>query len=154
MKGEAVPIKGLNDILTGQLTAISQYFLHAKMLKDWGYEKLGSAVYKESIRQMKAAEKVTDRILLLDGLPNYQKLLNLKIGENTAEALNFDQSLCEYLSNTQRSVVKQCLDHQDHGSRELIEHLLKSEEGYLDWMESQQSIIKDIGLDNYLAEQI
>jgi bacterioferritin len=154
MKGDATAVKALNEVLTGHLTAINQYFLHAKMLSDWGYEKIASVVYKESIRQMKAAEKVTDRILLLEGLPNYQKLLNLKIGENASETLQFDKALCEYQRQTEVSTVKRCLDCQDHGSRELVERLVESEESHLNWLEAQHSIINEIGIENYLAEQI
>lgn len=154
MKGDANIIKGLNEILTRQLSAINQYFLHARMLKDWGYERVAGKVYKASIHQMKEAQKVTDRILLLEGLPNYQKLLKLEIGEDTLEILNNDKKSCESACDDLRRVCQMSLDAKDHVSRELIEHLLEEEEEYLDWLETQLSAIKDVGIENYLAEQL
>ena len=154
MKGDQNVIKGLNEILTGQLSAINQYFLHARMLSDWGYEKVAKKVYKASIHQMKEAQKVTDRILFLEGLPNYQKLLKLEIGEQTHEVLKNDKSCCEKACGELRRVTQLCLDAKDHASRELVEHILEEEEEYLDWLEIQLSAIKEVGLENYLAEKL
>tara|TARA_B100001094_G_C17998379_1_gene703849 strand:+ start:507 stop:971 length:465 start_codon:yes stop_codon:yes gene_type:complete len=154
MQGNVDVIKGLNELLTGQLSAINQYFLHARMLSDWGYEKVAKKVYKASIHQMKEAQKVTDRILFLEGLPNYQKLLKLEIGENTLEALENDKNCSNKACLDLRRVTQLCLDAKDHASRELVEHILEEEEEYLDWIETQLSAIGDIGIENYLAEQI
>ena len=154
MKGNKEVIVGLNEILTGQLSAINQYFLHARMLSDWGYEKVAKKVYKASIHQMKEAQKVTDRILFLEGLPNYQKLLKLEIGENTKEVLDNDKKRCEVACSEMRRITEVCFDHKDHASRELVEHMLEEEEGYLDWLETQLSAIGEIGMENYLAEQL
>ena len=154
MKGDANVVKGLNEILTIQLSAINQYFLHARMLSDWGYEKVAKKVYKASIHQMKEAQKVTDRILFLEGLPNYQKVLKLEIGEETHEVLKNDKVCCHNACDELKRVTQICLDAKDHGSRELVEHILEDEEQYLDWLETQLSAIGDIGIENYLAEQI
>ena len=154
MKGDDQVVKQLNKVLTQQLTAINQYFLHARMLKDWGYEGVAEKVYKESIRQMKAAQKVTDRILFLEGLPNYQKLLKLMIGENARECLQNDLQFASQGRNEYVSTVSVCLDKKDHASRELVEHLLSDEEEYIDWLETQNSLIHSLGVENYLAEHI
>ena len=154
MKGDASIIKGLNEILTGQLTAINQYFLHARMLSNWGYGKIAEKTYKESIRQMKMAQKITDRILFLEGLPNYQKLLRLSIGEKAHETLTCDLSYCQKSCEELRRVTQECLDRSDHVSRELLEDILEDEESHLDWLETQLSTIDEIGLENYLAEKL
>ncbi|SME98003.1 bacterioferritin [Pseudobacteriovorax antillogorgiicola] len=154
MKGEQDVIKGLNEVLTGQLTAINQYFLHARMLKDWGYEKIAKPVYKESIRQMKVAEKVTDRILLLEGLPNYQKLLKLSIGESAIECLGNDLKFCSGACQKLAVNTKLCLDKLDHVSRELLEDIEVGEQKFLLWLETQQYNIKELGPEKYLAEQL
>ena len=112
MKGDTQVLKGLNEILTGQLTAINQYFLHARMLTDWGYEKVAEKVYKESISQMKLAKKVTDRILFLEGLPNYQKLLKLEIGEDPKECLQNDLAYCENACKEMKRVTDLCLNRK------------------------------------------
>ena len=125
MKVDNDVVKALNEVLTGQLSAINQYFLHARMLSDWGYEKIAKVVYKESIHQMKVAEKTTDRILLVEGLPNYQKLLKLQIGEEVEEVLTNDKNYCVTAIERMRDVAKLCLDKKDHVSRELIEDMLK-----------------------------
>ncbi|MBQ47399.1 MAG: bacterioferritin [Zetaproteobacteria bacterium] len=154
MQGHADVIKGLNEVLTKQLTAINQYFLHARMLKNWGYNQIAEKVWKESIHQMKEAQKVSDRILFLDGLPNFQKLFKLEIGEHTHESLQNDRKYCEGACDNLRRVTQVCLDSKDHVSRELVEDLLVKEEEYLDWIETQLSTIDEIGLQKYLAEKI
>ena len=154
MKGDNEVIKGLNEVLTGQLTAINQYFLHSRMLSDWGYEKLAGKVYKESIHQMKAAKDITDRILLLEGLPNYQKLLKLDIGENAMETLSNDKGFCETSCETLRRVTQLCLDKKDHVSREMMEDFLEKEESHLDWLEIQMKASAEVGKENYLAEKL
>lgn len=154
MKGDAKVIAALNEILTGELTAINQYFLHAKMCKNWGYKKLGHKIYKESIDEMKHADVLTERILFLEGLPNLQKLDKLNIGENVKEQLESDLAL-EYRAIPRlKKAIELCWDASDHGTRDLLEKILVSEEEHTDWLETQLSAIKDIGLQNYLAQQL
>lgn len=154
MKGDPKVITCLNDILTGELTAINQYFLHAKMCKNWGFHKIASKVYKESIDEMKHAEYLTDRILFLEGLPNLQKLGKLRIGENVKEQLESDLALEMEAIPRLRKAIELCWEASDHGTRELLEKILVSEEEHTDWLETQLSVIKDIGLQNYLTQQI
>lgn len=154
MQGDPKVVQHLNEILTGELTAINQYFLHARMLKNWGYERLAAKVYHESIDEMKHASDLTDRILFLDGLPNYQKLLKLKIGENVEEILKNDLQLEMEAMTRLKEALKTCFDCVDHGSRELLEHILVDEESHIDWLEEQLSLIKDLGIQHYLAQQI
>lgn len=154
MQGDPKVIQHLNDVLTGELTAINQYFLHARMLKNWGYERIASKVYHESIDEMKHASDLTDRILFLEGLPNYQKLLKLRIGENVEEIFKNDLQLEIEAMARLKEAIKTCFDVEDHGSRDLFEKILVDEEQHIDWLEEQLSLIKDLGLQNYLAEQI
>jgi bacterioferritin len=154
MKGDAKVISALNDILTGELTAINQYFLHAKMCKNWGFIKIGQKIYKESIDEMKHADVLVDRILFLEGIPNLQKLDKLNIGEDVKEQLESDLGL-EYRAIPRlRKAIELCYDLSDHGTRDLLEKILVSEEEHADWLETQLSVIKDIGLQNYLAQQL
>ncbi|MFW7379059.1 MAG: bacterioferritin [Oligoflexus sp.] len=154
MKGDAKVIQYLNEILTGELSAINQYFLHARMLKNWGYERLAAKVYHESIDEMKHASDLTDRILFLEGLPNYQKLFKLHIGETVEEIFKNDLQLELEAMTRLKEAIKSCFTAEDHGSRELFEHILVDEEKHIDWLEEQLSLIKDLGLQNYLAQQI
>lgn len=154
MKGDAKVIAALNEILTGELTAINQYFLHAKMCKNWGFKKIGHKIYKESIDEMKHADVLTERILFLEGLPNLQKLDKLNIGENVKEQLESDLAL-EYRAIPRlRKAIELCWDAGDHGTRDLLEKILVSEEEHADWLETQLGVIKDIGLQNYLSQQL
>lgn len=154
MKGDPKIIESLNDILTGELTAINQYFLHAKMCKNWGFLKIGEKVYKESIDEMKHASMLTDRILFLEGLPNLQKLGKLRIGENVKEQLESDLALEMEAIPRLRKAIELCWAASDHGTRDMLEKILVSEEEHTDWLETQLSVIKDIGVQNYLAQQI
>jgi bacterioferritin len=154
MKGHKQVIDGLNEVLTGELTAINQYFLHARMVKNWGYTKLADKIWHESIDEMKHAQTITDRILFLEGLPNLQRLGKLKIGENTEEIMAADLELEHINIPKVRAAIEQCIAHHDHVTRELLEHILEDEEEHVDWIEAQQQIIKDIGIANYLAQQI
>lgn len=154
MKGHKDAIKSLNEVLTGYLTGINQYFLHARMHEDWGYSKVGSKVYKESIRHMKVAQKITDRILLLEGLPNYQKLLSLSIGEGPIECLENDYKFCQESCERLNAATKLCLDLSDHVSRELLEDCEAAEQKHLLWLEKQLFNVKDLGKERYLAEQL
>ncbi len=154
MQGEREVLKSLNTILTCQLSAINQYFLHARILKDWGYDVAAKTIYKESITQMKLAEKTTDRLLLLEGLPNYQKYLKLNIGEDVEEIFRYDNEYCVSGIDTLREMTKVCLEHKDHVSRDLLESFLVSEENHLDSIEIQRKILGESVIKNYLAEQL
>lgn len=154
MKGDPKVIAVLNEILTGELTAINQYFLHAKMCKNWGFQKIGDKVYKESIDEMKHAALLTDRILFLEGLPNLQKLGKLRIGENVKEQLESDLALELEAIPRLRQAIELCYTANDHGTRDMLEKILVSEEEHTDWLETQLSVINDIGLQNYLTQQI
>lgn len=154
LKGHDEIIALLNDVLVGELTAINQYFLHARMCKDWGYEKIAAKIHAESIDEMKHASDLTDRILLLKGVPNFQKLDKLRIGENVKEQLESDKALEEIAIARLKPGIELCYKHHDHTSRELLERILKDEENHLDWIESQLGIIAEIGFENYLAQQI
>ena len=154
MKGDVKIIAALNDILTTELTAINQYFLHAKMCKNWGFHKIGDKIYAESIDEMKHASVLTDRILFLEGLPNLQKLGKLRIGENVQEQLESDLALELEAIPRLRLAIELAYDLSDHGTRDLLEKILVSEEEHADWLETQLSVIKDIGLPNFLAQQI
>lgn len=154
MKGDPKVIDMLNEVLTGELTAINQYFLHARMCKAWGYKRIAGTVMKESIEEMKHAQDLTDRILFLEGVPNVQKLMKINVGETVPEQLNSDLGLELSAIKLLRQAVKIANDASDYTSRELFEHILEDEEEHVDWIESQLQIIKDVGVQNYLAEQI
>lgn len=150
MKGNAAIIGHLNKVLKNELTAINQYFLHARMYKNWGLKSLGDHEYEESIDEMKHADKLIDRILFLDGLPNLQDLGKLHIGENPQEVLECDLRL-ELLAHPDLiAAVKTCEDAGDYDSRELFEEILASEEEHIDWLETQLGLIEKVGLENYL----
>jgi bacterioferritin len=154
MKGNPKVIELLNEVLTGELTAINQYFLHARMCKNWGFERIAAKIHKESIDEMKHASELTDRVLFLEGVPNLQKLHKLHIGETVPEQLESDLKLEHDAIERLKNGIKLCLDAGDHASRELLEHILVSEEEHVDWIEAQLSLIKQIGAENYLAQQI
>lgn len=154
MKGDPKVIDALNEILTGELTAINQYFLHARMCKNWGFERIASKVHKESIDEMIHAQNLTDRILFLDGIPNLQKLGKLNIGENVPEQFEADLKLEYEALRNLKTAIKVCFEAADHTSRELLEHILKDEENHIDWLETQLSLIKEIGKDHYLAQNM
>lgn len=154
MKGDINVIKALNDVLTGELTAINQYFLHARMCKNWGYNRIAEKTYKESIEEMKHAQDLLDRVLFLEGIPNLQRLDKLNIGETVKEQLEADLAL-EFLAvDRLKNAIEICEKVKDRTSGELLEDILKDEEEHIDWLETQLSLIKDIGLENYLAQQV
>jgi bacterioferritin len=154
MKGSKLVTQALKDILTGELTAINQYFLHSKMCKDWGYDALAHKMFHESIEEMKHAETLTERILFLEDMPNLQKLGALKIGENVKEQLLSDLKLEEEAIDNLKKAIEVCVKERDYTSRDLLERILISDEENVDWIESQLNIIKDIGIEIYLAENI
>ncbi|MBD9535666.1 bacterioferritin [Stenotrophomonas sp. ATCM1_4] len=154
MKGDAKVIEFLNKVLYNELTAINQYFLHAKMLKNWGLKELAEHEYKESIDEMKHADALSDRILFLEGLPNFQALGKLRIGENPTEILKCDLALENEAVVVLRDAVAYAESISDYVSRELFVKILDSEEEHIDWLETQLDLIERIGEPNYLLTKI
>ena len=154
MIGNRDVINQLNQVLYHHLTAINQYFLHSRMFNDWGIEKLGSAEYKESIHQMKHADKVIERILFLEGLPNLQHLGKLYIGQHTAEVLNCDVRKVKENIEAIQSAVKFAEQTLDYVTRDLLQEILEKEEEYLDWTTTQIDLIESVGIENYIQSQI
>jgi bacterioferritin len=154
MKGDAKVIEFLNKALYNELTAINQYFLHAKMLKNWGLGELAKHEYEESIDEMKHADKLSERILFLDGLPNFQMLGKLRIGENPRELLECDLALEYEGLPVLRDAIAHCETVSDYVSRQLFADILESEEEHIDWIETQLSVIDRIGEPNYLLTKL
>lgn len=154
MKGDPEIIEFLNEALTAELTAINQYFIHAKMNANWGYQRLAKTFYDESIDEMKDAEKLIDRILYLDGVPNLQRYGTVTVGETVPEQLALDlkteqAAVARYNRGIELAVAK-----GDNGTRELCESLVVGEEGHLDWIETQLGILDAIGVEHYLAQNL
>jgi bacterioferritin len=154
MKGDPKIIDLLNEVLTGELTAVSQYFLHAKMCLNWGYDYLGKKIYEESIDEMKHADKLVERILFLEGLPNLQKLGKLAIGQSVLEILKSDLALEAQTVPRLNGAIKVCRDMGDNGSEALLSLILVASESHVDWLESQLELVKQIGEAQFLAQQI
>ena len=154
MKGDQKVIEFLNRALGNELVAINQYFLHAKMYKDWGFQALYEHEYHESIDEMKHADMLVERILFLEGLPNLQDLGKLMIGENTKEMLNCDLKLEQMAVPDLRDGIEYCESVRDYVTRDLFREILASEEEHIDWLETQLSLIDKVGLENYLQKQM
>ena len=154
MQGDERVIEILNEVITAELTAINQYFLHAKMCDDWGYTKLAEYTRHESIDEMKHAESLIDRVLYLDGHPNLQRLGTLHIGENVEEQFRSDLALEIKAVERLRGGAATCSEIGDLTSAQLLEDILASEEEHIDWLEAQLTLIEQVGIENYLATQI
>ena len=154
MQGDPKVIEHLNKALYNELIAINQYFLHARMLKNWGLKELAEHEYHESIDEMKHADKLTERILFLDGLPNFQNLGKLRIGETPLEILKADLALELEALPTLKQAIAHCEQVGDYVSRELFADILESEEEHIDWIETQLSLIARVGEQNYLQSKI
>lgn len=154
MKGDAKIIEILNEVLTAELTAINQYFVHGEMCENWGYERLQKVIRKHSIGEMKHAEEVIERVLFLEGVPNVQRLGKINIGETVAEILKVDYALeLEALPRLNKG-IELCRELGDNNTRHLLEEILEDEEEHVDWIEAQLALIEQVGIQNYLAQQI
>ena len=154
MKGNPKVLKHLNEVLTNELTAIDQYFLHAKMFQHWGFERLAKRERDASIDEMKHAESLTERILFLEGLPNLQNLHKLLIGEDVAEALNCDLKLELAAHPALKTAIADCESCGDYVSRDLFRRIMASEEEHIDWLETQLELIGKVGIANYQQSQM
>ncbi|WP_394830951.1 bacterioferritin [Pendulispora rubella] len=154
MKGDSKIIDLLNEILTGELTTVNQYFLHARMCENWGYQRLNEKIYKESIDEMKHADKLIKRILFLEGLPNVQRLGKVNIGQTPIEILKNDLAAEMQAIPLLNRIIQICRDTGDNGTEDLVKDILVSEEEHVDWLESQLELVKQLGEAHYLAQQI
>jgi bacterioferritin len=154
MQGDKQVISYLNKVLTSELTSINQFFLHARMYKNWGLDELNSKSYKKSIKDMKQADDLIERILFLEGLPNLQQLGRLRIGEHTEEMLQCDMDFQLEQLAVLREAIAYCETASDFVSRDLLEDILEYEEAHVDWIETQQYLISNTGIENYLQTQM
>ena len=154
MKGHADVINLLNEVLTAELTAINQYFIHARMCQNWGYERLWKKLREESIGEMRHADRLIARILYLEGVPNVQRLGKVNVGQTVPEQLRLDLDLERAAVTALNHGIERCRSLSDNGSRDLLEEILVSEEDHIDWIEAQLELIRQAGEANYLAQQI
>ena len=154
MKVNKGVVQQLNKVLFNELTAINQYFIHAEMAHNWGYHRLGSYIRKQAIDEMKHAEELIERILFLDGVPNVQRLGKITIGETVPEMMKVDLALEMDALPRLNSGIETCRELGDNNSRHLLEEILEDEEEHVDWLEAQLALIEQVGVQNYLAQQI
>ena len=154
MQGDADVLEFLNEVLTAELTAINQYFIHAKMCANWGYHRLAEKNREESIDEMKDAEIIIDRILYLDGVPNLQRLGNVMVGETVPEQFALDLEVEKAAVERYNRGIALAVSKGDNGTREILESRLRGEEDHADWLESQLELISQVGAENYLSQQI
>ncbi len=154
MQGDAQIIEALNEVLTAELTAINQYFIHYKMCENWGYKRLAKNKHDESIEEMKDADRIIERILFFDGVPNMQRMNPVRVGEDPVEMHKLDLQVEVEAIERLNKAIALCREKADNGTRDLLEQILHGEEEGADWLESQLHIIDDIGREAYLAEQI
>ncbi|MCZ2722458.1 bacterioferritin [Marinomonas sp. 15G1-11] len=154
MKGDPQVLKILNKVLTAELTSINQFFLHARMYKNWGLQELNDKSYKKSIKDMKQSDELIERILFLEGLPNLQHLDRLRIGESAPEMLQCDLDFETDQLLVLREAIALCEQRSDYVSRDLLEEILEAEESHLDWIEAQQHLISQVGVENYLQSKL
>jgi len=154
MKGDSKVIEYLNQVLTIELTSINQYFLHARMYKNWGFEELNEKCYKKSIKDMKQSDELIERVLFLEGLPNLQKLNRLRIGEKPEEMLQCDMDQIDEQMVVVREAIAYSESVKDYVSRDLLAEILEYEEEHYDWIETQQHLIEQTGIQNYLQSMI
>ncbi len=154
MKGDAKVIEILNEVLTAELTAVNQYFIHAKMCANWGYMELASYTKAESIDEMRHAEQMIDRVLFLEGVPNMQRYFKLRIGKSVKEQFENDLALEVEAVKRLNNGVKTCVEVGDNTSRQILEKILAEEEHHIDWLETQLQVIESIGLERYLSQKL
>jgi bacterioferritin len=154
MKGDKQVVTLLNDVLTAELTAVNQYFLHARLCHHWGYERLYEHVRKESIEEMKHADELIDRILYLEGMPNVQRYNKVNVGQTVPEQFQLDLAVEYDAVKRLNDGIEACRTAGDNGTREMLEDMLREEENHVDWLETQQESIKQIGVERYLSEQL
>ena len=154
MQGNPQVIEALNDVLTAELTAINQYFIHHKMCENWGYAKLSAQKRKESIGEMKDADAIIERILFLDGIPNMQRMNPVQVGEDAVEQHELDLAIELEAIKRLNDAIALCRETGDNGSREMLESILAGEEEGADWLEAQLHLVKEVGRERYLAEMI
>ena len=154
MKGDPAIIDLLNEVLTNELTAVNQYFLHARMVENWGYDRLFHKFREQSMGEMKDADEIIERVLYLEGLPNLQRLAKVNVGENVPEMLRLDLDVERNAIAVLNRGIEQCRRAGDNGSAELLEDILEGEEEHANWIEAQLTLIEQVGVGAYLAEQI
>jgi len=154
MQGDAAIIEALNDVLTAELTAINQYYVHFKMCENWGYKGLAAHHRAESVEEMQHADRLIERILFFDGVPNMQRLYPVQVGETVAEQHEVDLALELDAQKRLNAGIELCRTKGDNGTRALFESILQDEEEAIDWAEAQLGMIQDMGLENYLAQQM